>query len=291
MKILILGADGMIGHKMAQTLSNYNLDIHLNSRVHKRFLEKVFPKSPIYQFDFLKQDILDLLDKVFPDIILNAAGITIRRGSEILENAIKLNSALPKKIDSWCKINQKRQIHFSTDCVFSGSKGNYLELDRPDAKDNYGFTKGNGEVNSEHTLTLRSSVIGREIFNKTELLEWVIENKNNKIKGFDKAIYSGVTTLWMSELVLKILYDFPSLSGIYNISSKPISKFELITKINELFKLNIDIEKDSSFSSNKSLNSNKFFSQTKFDKPNWDSMLLDLFNDSLKNKSLYNIDD
>ena len=95
----------------------------------------------------------------------------------------------------------------------------------------------------------------------------------------------------MSELVLKILNDFPALNGIYNISSKPISKFELITKINELFKLNIDIEKDSTFSSNKSLNSNKFFSQTKFDKPNWDSMLLDLYNDSLKNKSLYNIDD
>jgi dTDP-4-dehydrorhamnose reductase len=198
---------------------------------------------------------------------------------------------LPKKIDSWCKINQKRQIHFSTDCVFSGSKGDYKDLDNPDAKDNYGFTKGNGEVNSKHTLTLRSSMIGREIFNKTELLEWIIANKNNKIKGYNKAIYSGITTLWMSEIVLKILNDFPTLNGIYNISSKPISKFELITKINELFKLNLDIEKDSSFSSNKSLNSNKFFNETKFDKPNWDSMLLDLYNDSLKNKIQYNIDD
>ena len=291
MKVLILGADGMIGHKMAQTLSNSNFEIHLNSRVKKEYLEKIFPKSQIYQFDFLKQDVLDLLNKVIPDIILNTAGITIRRGSEILDNAIKLNSELPKKIDSWCEFNKKRQIHFSTDCVFSGLKGNYQDLDKPDAEDNYGFTKGNGEVNSEHTLTLRSSMIGREIFNKTELLEWVIENKNNKIEGFDKAIYSGITTLWMSELVLKIINDFPTLSGIYNISSQPISKFELITKINELFELNIDIEKDCSFSSNKSLNSNKFFSQTKFDKPNWDSMLLDLYNDSLKNKSLYNIDD
>ena len=291
MKILILGADGMIGHKMVQTLSNSNFDIYLNSRVQKEFLEKIFPKSTIHEFDFLKQDVQDLLNKVFPDIVLNAAGITIRRGSENLENTIKLNSELPKKIDSWCKIKQKRLIHFSTDCVFSGSKGNYLDLDIPDAKDNYGFTKGNGEVNSEHTLTLRSSMIGREVFNKTELLEWVIENKNNKIKGFENAIYSGITTLRMSELVVKILNEFPTLHGIYNISSKPISKFELITKINEIFKLNIDIEKDSSFSSNKSLNSNKFFSETKFDKPNWDSMLLDLYNDSLKNKSLYNIDD
>ena len=291
MKIIILGADGMIGHKMAQILSNTNFEIHLNSRVQKEYLEKIFPKCRIYQFDFLKQNVLDLLNKVFPDIILNAAGITIRRGSENLENAIKLNSELPNKINSWCEINKKKQIHFSTDCVFSGSKGNYLDLDRSDAKDNYGFTKGNGEVNSEHTLTLRSSMIGREIFNKTELLEWVIKNKNNKIKGFDKVIYSGVTTLWMSELVLEIINDFPNLNGIYNISSKPISKFELITKINKLFKLNIDIEKDSSFSSNKSLNSSKFFNETKFDKPNWDSMLLDLYNDSLKNKSLYNIYD
>ena len=161
MKILILGADGMIGHKMTQTLSNYNIDIHLNSRVQKEFLEKIFPKSTIHEFDFLNQDVLDLLKKVFPDIILNAAGITIRRGSEVLENAVKLNSVLPKKIDSWCKINQKRQIHFSTDCVFTGSKGDYHDLDKPDANDNYGFTKGNGEVNSEHTLTLISSMIGR----------------------------------------------------------------------------------------------------------------------------------
>ena len=276
---------------MAQTLSKSNFEIHLNTRTNKEFIEKNFPKSNIHQFDFLNQDTLELLTKVFPDIVINAAGITIRRGSENLENAIKLNSELPNEIDSWCKINQKRQIHFSTDCVFSGSIGNYLDLDIPDAKDNYGLTKGNGEVNSEHTLTLRSSMIGREVFNKTELLEWVIENKNNKIKGFENAIYSGITTLWMSELVVKILNEFPTLHGIYNISSEPISKFELITKINELFKLNIDIEKDFSFSSNKSLNSNKFFSQTKFDKPNWDSMLLNLYNDSLKNKSLYNIDD
>lgn len=289
MKILILGADGMIGHKMAQSFSNSNFEIHLNSRFHKEFLEKIFPKSTIHEFDFLNQDVLDLLKKVFPDIILNAAGITIRRGSEVLENAVKLNSVLPKKIDSWCKINQKRQIHFSTDCVFSGSKGNYQDLDRRDAKDNYGFTKGNGEVNSEHTLTLRSSMIGREIYNKTELLEWVISYKNKKIKGFDSVIYSGVSTLWMSKTVYEIIKNYPDLNGIYNISSPPISKYELITKINTYFKLNIEIESDSSYYSNKSLNSDKFFSETNFKKPNWNEMLNDLYLDSEKNKNLYSL--
>ena len=134
-------------------------------------------------------------------------------------------------------------------------------------------------------------MIGREIFNKTELLEWVISKKRKKIKGFDRVIYSGITTLWMSELIVKILKEYPALSGIYNISSQPISKFDLITKINKLFKLNIDIEKDSSFSSNKSLNSNKFFNVTNVDRPKWDSMLLNLYYDSINNKSLYNLDD
>ena len=291
MKILILGSDGMIGHKMVQTLSNYNFEIHLNSRFNKEFLEKFFPKSFTHQFDFLKQDILELLNKVSPDIIINAAGITIRRGAENLGNAIKLNSELPMKIDSWCQINKKKQIHFSTDCVFSGSKGNYYDTEKPDANDNYGLTKANGEVISEYTLILRSSMIGREIFNKTELFEWIISNSNKSIIGFDKVIYSGITTLWMSNLVVKILKDFPNLSGIYNISSYPISKFELIKKINLLFKLNIVVKKDSSFSSNKSLNSNRFFSETKIVKPEWDSMLLDLLNDNIKHKSFYNLND
>ena len=104
-------------------------------------------------------------------------------------------------------------------------------------------------------------------------------------------IYTGITTLWMSELIVKILKEYYALSGIYNISSQPISKFDLITKINKLFKLNIDIEKDSSFSSNKSLNSKKFFSETRIEKPKWDSMLLNLYYDSINNKSLYNLDD
>ena len=289
MKILILGADGMIGHKMAQSLSHF--DLYLNSRSHSKYLQEHLTNSTLSNFDFLDQNIEDLLDKISPDYIINAVGITIRRGASDNKETNFLNSQLPKKIDFWCKENKKKQIHFSTDCVFSGDKGNYYDLDHPDAKDDYGKSKGEGEINSKSTLTIRSSLIGREIYNKTELLEWVISNKNKKIKGFDNVIYSGVTTLWMSKTVDEIIKKYPDLFGIYNISSPPISKYDLITKINTYFDLNIEIERDSSYYSNKSLNSDKFFSQTKFNNPNWDSMLLDLYNDSVKNKRLYNIDD
>ena len=287
MKILILGADGMIGHKMAQSLSHFNL--YLNSRSHSNYLQEHFPNSTLSNFDFLNQNIEDLLEKTSPDYIINAVGITIRRGASDNEQTNFLNSQLPQKINFWCKENKKKQIHFSTDCVFSGDKGNYNDLDLPDAKDNYGKSKGEGEINSKSTLTIRSSMIGREIYNKTELLEWVISNKNKKIKGFDNVIYSGVTTFWMSKTVNEIIKNYPDLYGIYNISSPPISKYNLITIINTYFNLNIEIERDSSYYSNKSLNSDRFFSETNFKKPNWDEMLSNLYLDSEKNKNLYSI--
>lgn len=287
MKMLILGADGMIGHKMAQSLSHF--DPYLNSRSHSNYLQEHFPNSTLFNFDFLNQNIEDLLEKTLPDYIINAVGITTRRGSTDNKETNLLNSQLPKKIDFWCEENQKKQIHFSTDCVFSGDKGNYNDLDLPDAKDDYGKSKGDGEINSNSTLTIRSSVIGREIYNKTELLEWVISNKNKKIKGFDNAVYSGVTSLWMSKTVNEIIKNYPDLYGIYNISTPPISKYDLIAKINIYFKLNIELERDSSYYSNKSLNSDRFFTETNFTKPNWDEMLNDLYLDSEKNKNLYNL--
>jgi len=287
MKILILGADGMIGHKMAQSLSYF--DLYLNSRLHSNYLQVHFPNSTLINFDFLNQNIEDLLEKTLPDYVINAVGITIRRGATNNKETNFLNSQLPKKIDFWCEENQKKQIHFSTDCVFSGDKGNYNDLDLPDAKDDYGKSKGEGEINSKSTLTIRSSMIGREIYNKTELLEWVISNKNKNIKGFDNAIYSGVTTLWMSNTVNEIIKNYTDLYGIYNISSPPISKYDLIAKINIYFKLNIELERDSSYYSNKSLNSDRFFMETNFTKPNWDEMLNDLYLDSEKNKILYNL--
>jgi dTDP-4-dehydrorhamnose reductase len=282
MKILILGADGMIGHKIAQILINTDNTIILNSRNNNVFLRKNFPRAEFYSYDFLKQDTFELLNKVNPNIIINCIGLTIRRGADIIKNALKLNNELPHTIDTWCAINSKRLIHFSTDCVFSGSRGNYLDLDFPDAKDNYGRTKGKGEILSSSTLTIRSSMIGRELFNKTELLEWLISQKGQNIKGFSKVIYSGVTTIYMAKLIEKEIF-----TGVYNISSPPISKYELLIRLNKKFQLGIKIKKVDSKKSNKSLVSSKFFSKFSYQKPNWDNMVEELFQDSVKFHELY----
>jgi dTDP-4-dehydrorhamnose reductase len=288
MKVLILGADGMIGHKMAQKFYKPGFELYLNTRSKKDFLKKIFPKAKTIQNNLLVSDILKILNKISPDYILNCCGITIRRGINLnRSNSIKINSELPYLISDWTRKKSSKLIQFSTDCVFNGKKGFYNDYSIPDAKDLYGSTKAKSEIGIKNTLTLRSSMIGREIFNKTELLEWLISNKNKVINGFSNVIYSGITTLEMSKYVYDIIDKNISISGIYNVSSKPISKFDLLKKLNKKFNLNIKIINDNSFSSDKTLNSQAFFAKTGLKTPSWDLMLEELFLDSIKFNDIY----
>ena len=288
MRILILGADGMIGHKLSQIFYNSSIDLHLNSRKNSSVLKQIFPKAKIYKYDFLLADIIDLFKKIKPNYILNSCGITIRRGANLnLINTKKINTELPNLIHKWALKNNSKLIHFSTDCVFNGQKGNYNDNDVTNALDPYGLTKARGEISMENTLTIRSSMIGREIFNKTELLEWVIKNNLEEIKGYSNVIYSGITTLQMSKYVYEIIDKNLLMHGIYNVSSNFISKYDLIKFIVEKFNLNISVQNDRSVFSNKSLNSNKFFKKTGFKKPLWNLMLDELFLDSIKFNDIY----
>ena len=182
MKILILGGDGMIGHKMVQVLSNFNHEIIVSIREQRDLTKQSFSSQVnVFFNDFLKENVFTFLDRVNPDVIINAIGITIRRGvNDHVSNAIYINSYFPHQLANWAGIHNKRLIHFSTYCVFSGSEGSYSEDTNPNALDYYGKTKGLGEVFSKNAITLRSSMIGPELFNKTELFEWVINNKEKE---------------------------------------------------------------------------------------------------------------
>ena len=287
MKILILGADGMIGHKIAHSLYQ-DFDLILTSRK-KISIESIGINSgKLIYHDFLNNMTYDLLDKIMPDVIINCIGITTRRGiKDSFNNTILLNSKLPNSLDSWVQSNAKKLIHFSTDCVFSGTKGNYLDNDKPDAYDLYGKTKSAGEINSSNTLNIRCSIIGRELFNFTELFEWLILNKNKKIEGFSNVIYSGITNVRMGKIIHYILKHKLNLSGIYNISSVPISKYDLLVKLSEAFSLNIDIEENTDNKSNKVLISKKFTEITGMYPPNWDDLISEFKDDCKKFKSLY----
>ena len=294
MKILILGGNGMIGHKMYQTISKIHKDTWVTLRkslTSYSYSEIYNPEKVIDNIDLINfQTISNQLNKINPDIVVNACGITIRRGIETLKsNSIILNSALPHFLNEWVTSNNKRLIHFSTDCVFTGAKGDYIDNDNKDAYDLYGSTKSMGEViDSKYAITLRGSMIGSELENKTELFEWFLKQKNKKIKGFNKVIYSGITTTKMAEIVLKLIDQFPNLSGVYNISSKPISKFELLKLWNNLFDINANIEIDNSYTSNKNLISDNFYRTISMEQPDWVELSSQLNIDNLLHNNLYN---
>jgi dTDP-4-dehydrorhamnose reductase len=294
MRILILGGNGMIGHKMYQILSKFKEDTWVTLRNDLSTYsfssiynyEKVIDNIDLTDFNKLSR----ILNEIKPDIILNASGITIRRGVEkIKSNTILINSALPHFLNEWVSFNNKRLIHFSTDCVFSGKKGDYLDTDIKDAYDLYGSTKSLGEIiDSQFAVTLRGSMIGRELENKTELFEWFLKQKNKKIKGFSEVIYSGITTVKMAEIILTLINNYPNLTGIYNISSKPITKLALLKLCNEYFDVNAIIEMDGSYSSNKNLISEKFFNHIGMKQPNWEDLIKQLKDECIINNNLYN---
>jgi len=294
MRILILGGNGMIGHKMYQIISKN----HQDTWVTLRNSLSSYSYSEIYNFTKVIDNIdlvnfkllLKQLDLINPDVIINACGITIRRGIDALKsNSIILNSALPHFLKEWVTSNNKRLIHFSTDCVFSGAKGDYLDNDNKDAYDLYGSTKSMGEViDSKYAITLRGSMIGSELENKTELFEWFLKQKNKTIKGFSKVIYSCITTTKMAEIVIKLIDHYQNISGIYNISSKPISKFELLKLWNDFFDINANIEIDKSYTSNKNLISDNFFRTISMEQPDWVELSSQLKIDNLLYNNLYN---
>ena len=287
MKILILGIDGMIGHKIAQSLSE---DFILTGSTRKNISNSDIgiKNCNLVTHNFITDITLTLLDNINPDIIINCVGITIRRGvNNSVENTKKLNSDLPHKLNHWVEINHKKLIHLSSDCVFSGKKGNYSDESKPDATDLYGISKSKGEVIGKNALTIRCSIIGREIYNHTELFEWLYSMKNQKIEGYKNVIYSGVTSTWMGKTINHIIKNNIDLTGIYNISAVPISKYDLLIKLSDAFNLNVDISLNSNIKSNKVLISKKFTEITGINSPNWNDLIVDFKADSDKFSAIY----
>ncbi len=176
-------------------------------------------------------------------------------------------------------------IHISTDCIFSGSKGNYTEADLSDATDLYGRTKYLGEVEYPHCVTLRTSIIGHELKTDLSLIDWFL-NQTGIVKGFTKAMYTGFPTIEMERIITNSVIPNETLSGTYQVSSAPISKYDLLSLVKSVYKKQIDIERFDDFAIDRSLDSSKFQLATGYKPPSWDEMIEDMYADFL-NESCY----
>ncbi len=284
MKVLVLGGSGMVGHKLIQQLSIKNEVFSiLRERTDfksSNYFQNVLKKNQCIFIDDINQhnNLTEVINNISPDILINCIGVIKQRDNIAnMLNMIKINSLLPHVLNDICQKQKIKLIHLSTDCVFSGKKGNYKESDNPDPIDKYGESKLLGEINEGNSLTIRTSFIGPELFNKKSLFEWVKSQKNKEIDGFENAIYSGLTTLEFARIIEDIIDKHQNLNGIWQISSNPISKFDLIEMINKKFNLNITINRNSSFKCNRSLNSSKFKVETKIIVPSWENMINNLY--------------
>lgn len=279
MRILILGGDGMLGHQLLKSLSpRHEVKVTL-----RQDLEAYAPFQ-LFNYDnaYLGIDVrsLERLTEVLadfrPEAVINAVGIVKQRptAKESIPS-LEINSLLPHRLSVLCKAVGARLIHLSTDCIFSGKKGNYQESDLSDAEDLYGKTKYLGETQDSHCLTLRTSIIGRELSRHKSLLEWFLAQRGT-IKGFTKAIYTGFTTLEMSRIIENMLVNYPEASGVYQVSSDPINKYELLLLFREKLGLTIEIIPDDSFCCDRSLDSSRFRKEFLYTPPTWETMIEEL---------------
>lgn len=289
MKILILGGDGMLGHQLLQSLQKSHsvcVTLRQNSSAYQKY--RLFNlENSYFGIDVRRdQDLISVIADFQPDAVINAVGIVKQRhlAKEAIPS-IEINALFPHRLAQICKLANARMIHISTDCIFSGKKGNYVETDPHDALDLYGISKYMGEVHDQHCVTIRSSIIGLELANKAGLIEWFLAQQGT-IKGFQRAIYSGLTTQEMSHVIENILLNHPTLSGVWHVSSDFISKYDLLVNLQSyLDKKDIKIEKDDSFYCDRSLNGSRFYQATQYKIPTWDEMLKNLANQIKKREN------
>jgi dTDP-4-dehydrorhamnose reductase len=266
----------MLGHRLWTSLQREH-DTWVTIRGSKNIFpdKRIFPPDQIcYNVDALIFDeVVRSLATVQPDLVINCIGL-IKQAPLAKDplSAIRINAMLPHQLALVCKSTGIRFIHVSTDCIFSGNKGNYTEDEPSDAVDLYGRTKFLGEVSYPNTITLRTSIIGRELKSKLGLIEWFLAQEG-EIDGYRKAIFSGMTTDELSSVIQKYVIPNEELSGLYHVSSEPISKYQLLVLAKQAFDKQIEIRPYDDFVIDRSLDSSQFRKVTGYKPPSWEAMI------------------
>ena len=264
----------MLGHVLLKKLNeNKVFDIYDITR-NKENRPNNF-KCDVTNFDYLFKIIKDIK----PDYIVNCIGILIKGSIEEPSNAILTNAILPHKLVEFSKAVDSKLIHVSTDCVFDGSKGSYIETDSKTAQDTYGLSKSLGEINDDKNLTLRTSIIGPELKDNGEgLFSWFVK-QTGEISGFSESIWGGVTTFILADIIIKSINE--NHTGLIHVTNgQPISKFDLLSLIKDKFQLNnIQLKRVPGKKADKSLNTKYHY----FNVPSYEEMITDMHKYYLKN--------
>jgi dTDP-4-dehydrorhamnose reductase len=280
MRALIFGGAGMLGHRLWRELDQ-RMDAFctvrgsLESYASLGFFDT---RRVIAGVDVVLDDDVDRAISIArPDVIVNAVGIVKQRpDAEDATTTIAVNALLPHRLADRCEMIGARLIQVSTDCVFLGTRGSYSEADTPDGADLYGRSKLLGEVDRDRCLTIRTSMVGREIRSARGLIEWFLSRRGSTVPGFTRARFSGLTTLELARVIADILERHDSLRGVWHVAGNPISKFDLLSIVNAAFGLGSVLTADDSFVCDRTLDASRFNSATGYRPPSWEAMVAEM---------------
>lgn len=281
-KILVLGNKGMLGHVLYKSFQANDISNKYDVIGINRSVENTDSNS--YKLDVLNLDELEhFIKNKRPDYIVNCIGSLVEASINMPSLAIQTNSMLPHFLNEISEKYNFKLIHISTDCVFDGKKGVYEESDLKTETNYYGLTKNLGEINNDRNLTIRTSIIGPEIKVKTTgLFEWVVSQKGNTIYGYSKAIWSGLTTIELSKLIIWSLNK--EISGIVHATNSiGISKYNLVKLINKTFDLNIDVHENNDYEMDKTLINTRI---SNYNFPSYSKMIEEM-KDWIDNNNIY----
>lgn len=276
-RILVLGASGMLGNAILRFFAQSpacQVYGSVRSSSGLRLLPTELHANVINGVDVENFDSLTrLFSSVKPDVVINCIGL-VKQLAEADDplTAIPINSLLPHRLARLCEVAGARFVHMSTDCVFSGAKGMYTEGDFSDAYDLYGRSKFLGEVDYPNAITLRTSIVGHELGGARSLIGWFLAQQGS-VKGFKRAIFSGLPTVEIARIIRDYVLPHPELHGMYHVSAEPINKYDLLMLVAEIYGKKIEIAPEDNFVIDRSLNSARFRDLTGYIPPVWPSLI------------------
>ncbi|AZD81017.1 dTDP-4-dehydrorhamnose reductase family protein [Pseudomonas chlororaphis] len=273
MRIMVLGVSGMLGNAAYRVLSaNPDLSVFGTARSEgsRKFFSEAQAEKIILGVDVENQDsLIKAFGTIRPDVVINCVGLVkqLADANDPLQ-AVPINTLLPHRLAALCKAAGARLVHISTDCVFSGEKGGYLESDFPDAYDLYGRSKLLGEVDYPHAITLRTSIIGRELSGHRSLVGWFLAQQG-AVQGFKGAIFSGLPTMELARVINEYVLPRPDLHGLYHVAAKPINKYDLLKLVAKTYGKETEIVPSDRLTIDRSLNADRFREATGYVAPEW----------------------
>ena len=283
MRVIVLGAAGMLGHKLLQRLrTHFEVAGTIREPEPNAELRRVLSDVKLYPGVAANNpaSLGRAIDEWGAQVVLNCIGIVKQRAdAKDAIPSIAINSLFPHQLAQLTTAHGAKLIHFSTDCVFSGRHGNYVEDDLPDPVDLYGRSKLLGELAAPGTLTLRMSIIGRELRGHLGLIDWFLSQRGRPVKGYAGALYTGLTTIATADLIAHLIRAYPSLEGLWHVSGGPISKFDLLQMVNRVYGLGWEIARDEGFFCDRRLDSSRFRKHTGWHPPSWEEMICSMHSD------------